>query len=80
MEMPHRATNRVWAVALFDIGTSGIKRQSSMLTQPTAPGTPHITWLEPTLEFIGTCCALVAIAIGVLTLRFALVLVNVVLH
>ena len=80
MEVPQRATNWVLAVALFDIGRSGIERPSSILIQPSAPRAPHITWLKPVLEFIGTCCALIAIAIGVLALRFALVLVNVVLH
>ena len=79
MEVPQRATNSVLAVALFDTGTSGIE-QSSTLIQRSAPRTPRIAWLQPVLEFIGTCCALIAIAIGVLALRFALVLVNVVLH
>jgi len=80
MEVPQRATNSVLAVALFDTGTSGIERQSSTLIQRSVPRTPRIAWLQPVPEFIGTCCALIAIAIGVLTLRFTLVLMNVVLH
>jgi hypothetical protein len=41
---------------------------------------PHRTWYRTTLEAVGTFFVLAGIAVGILTLRFALVLIHGVMH
>ena len=40
----------------------------------------HRTWYRTTLEAVGTFFVLAGIAVGILTLRFALVLIHGVMH
>ena len=70
-------------MALLDFGRSGVGRLSKALSpvSRTPPAeTQRSTWRRFALEVAGTLFVLMGIAIGILTLRFVLVLSHGVLH
>jgi hypothetical protein len=67
-------------MALLDFERDRVGRHSQMLKGASDAGTQQRKWQRMALDFIGTVFVLMGIAIGVLTLRFALVLMHGVLH
>ncbi len=70
-------------MALLDFGRSGVGRLSKALS-PVSRTTPaerqRSTWRRSALEVAGTLFVLMGIAMGILTLRFVLVLSHGVLN
>ena len=66
-------------MTLLDVARSRIRDQSDTPRRVSA-GKQQRKWRRATLEFLGTLVILLGLAIGLLTLRFALLLMHGALH
>jgi hypothetical protein len=64
----------------LDVVRGRVRRQPQMPKRLSAVGRHQCSWRSVTLECVGTFFVLIGLAIGLLTLRFALVLVHGLLH
>ena len=67
-------------MALLHLGRSHVARLQGHLPRSTAVETRQSSWQRTALEVAGTFLVLMAIGIGILTLRFVLVLMHGFLH
>jgi hypothetical protein len=67
-------------MALLDFGRSHVARLQGHPPPSTAVKSRQSTWQRTALEVAGTFLVLMVIGIGILTLRFVLVLMHGVLH
>ena len=67
-------------MALLDLGRSHVARLQGHPPPSTVAETRQSTWQRTALEVAGTFLVLMAIGIGILTLRFVLVLMHGSLH
>lgn len=67
-------------MALFDIASNRAGHQPHVSKSPRAANKPSRDWRSVTREIAGTFFVLMGLAVGLLMLRFALVLMNGVLH
>ena len=67
-------------MALLDVSRDRVGRQSHVPKRASDAGRQLSTWRKAVLEIVGTFSVLIGIAVGILTLRFALVLMHGVLH
>jgi hypothetical protein len=67
-------------MALLDFGRSHVARLQGHPPPSTAVEARQSTWQRTALEVAGTFLVLMVIGIGILTLRFVLVLMHGVLH
>jgi hypothetical protein len=63
-------------MAFLDLRRTLITHQPPPCERPRAANIKASTWQRAALEFVGTFLALIGIALGILTLRFALVLMH----
>jgi hypothetical protein len=67
-------------MTFLDLGTNRIAYQSHTRERLCAADSTLSTWQSAVFEFVRTFFLLMGIALSILTLRFALVLLNGVLH
>jgi len=67
-------------MASLDVARGRARRQAHLPKRVSAADKQQRKWHRVTLELVGTFFVLTSIAIGLLTLRFALVLMHGVLH
>jgi len=67
-------------MAVFELGRGRIARHTNALPRAGAPYRRHGARQQAVLELVGTCLVLVGIGVGILTLRFVLLLMHDVLN